>query len=183
MRVAIGKPCGLEHDAEKGEPDAVSGTSAEGSRRGVQALASSSQGRDLGQQLHHVVRQPCETAGARSVLRKRVVHPQEAQHLRQVRLAAAEEAADPRGRLLGLALMADVCLQDSNQSAPVLAFADEVLQLETQRAALVLIQGVGHGRDAVVEERDPVRILLIDIPVLHTSYTPRSSCRVIGTAR
>ena len=183
LRKALREVRGLEHDSEQGEPDAVPGSGPERSRRGVQAVASPPEGRDLRQQLPHVVRQPRESAGAGSVLGEGVVRPQEAQHLRQVRLAAAKEAADPRGRLFGLALMVDVGLQDSDQPAAILALADEVLQLETQRSALVGIQGVGHGRNAVVEERDPIRILLVDVPVLHASYTPGSSCKVMGTAR
>ena len=149
----------------------------------MQTVASPPDGGDLRQQLVHVVRQPRESAGAGFVLGEGVVRPEEAEHFRQVRLAAAEEAADPRGRLLGLTLMVYVGLQDPNQPAPILALADEVLQLEAQRLALVGVQSVGHGRDAVVEERDPIGILPKDVPVLHTSYTPGSSCKVIGTAR
>ena len=86
-----------------------------------------------------------------------------------MRLAAAEEAADPGRRLLRLALVGDVGLENPGEPAPVLALADEVLQLEAQNAAIALLAGVGHGRDAVVRQRDLMRIALVDVLVLHAS--------------
>ena len=100
-----------------------------------------------------------------------------------MRLAAAEEATDPGRRLLRLTLVADVGFQDSNEPAAVLSFADEVIQLEAERAALLFGGGVGHGRDALVQKRDLVRISLVDVPVLHIGYPSQASCAVIGTAR
>ena len=180
---ALRKPGGLEHDAEQGEADAASRPRAERSRGSVQPMSSPAEGRDLPQELPCVVREMREAAGAGPVFGKRVVRPQKAQHLRQVRLAAAEEAADPGGRLLGLALAAEVGLEDPDQPAPILAFAHEVLELEAQGAAFVRGHRVAHGRDAVVEQRDAVGVLPEYVAVLHTPYTPRSSRTVMGTAR
>ena len=100
-----------------------------------------------------------------------------------MRLAAAEEAADPGRRLLGLTLVADVGFQDADEPAAVLSIADEVLQLEAERAALLVGVGVGHGRYTLVQERDLVGIPLVDVPVLHIGYPSQASCAVIGTAR
>ena len=129
------------------------------------------------------MRHPCQTTRTGAIFGKRVIRPQEAQHLCQVRLAAAEEPADPRGRLFGLALIPDVRFEDANEATLILTFTNKMLELETQGAAFVIGPGVGHRRDAVVQQGDLVGISLVDIPIFYTSYTPRSSCKVIGTAR
>ena len=183
LREPLGESGRLEHDAQQGEPDAASRRRTERPRGSVEPIPSPAEGRELSEQLRNVEWQPREAASAGTVFRERVVHPQEAQHFRKVRLAAAEEAADPRGRLLGLTLAAEVGLEDADESASILAFADEVLELEAKGAAFVVRCRVGHGRDTVVEERDSVGVPLVDLPVPHTPYTPRSSRTVIGTAR
>ena len=100
-----------------------------------------------------------------------------------MRFTAAEEPTHPGRRLLGLALVADVGVQNAHEAALIFPFADEVLKLEAQRAALVVGQGVGHSCDAVVQQGDPTGVPLVDVSVFHTSYTPRFSCKVIGIAR
>ena len=182
LGVALGEPRGLEHDPEQRQPDAIPGA-VEGSGRGVQPLPPPAEGGDFGQQFPHVGRQPGKAPGVGAVLGEGVVRPQEAQHLRQVRLAAAEETADPGRRLLRLTLVADVGFKDANEPAAVLPFADEVLQLEAERAALLFGGGVGNGRDALVQKRDLVGVSLENRPVLHIGYPSQSSCAVIGTAR
>ena len=179
---ALGETRGLEDDPEQGEADALPGA-VEGSGRGVQPMPPPAEGGEFRQQFPHVARQPGHAPGLGAVLGEGVVRPQEAQHLRQVRLAAAEEAADPGRRLLRLTLVADVGLQDADEPAAVLSFADEVLQLEAEGAALLVGGGVGDRGDAVVQERDPVGISLVDVPVLHIRYPSQASCAVIGTAR
>ena len=131
----------------------------------------------------YIGRQSGQAPRTRAVFGEGVVGPQEAQHLREVRLTAAEEAADPSRRLFGLALVAGVGVEDADETPLVFTLADKVLQLKAQGTAFVVGQGIGHGRDAVVQQGDLAWIPLIDVPVLHTSYTPRSSCKVIGTAR
>ena len=175
----------LEDDAEQRQPDAVPGTGAQHAGRGVQPAPAPPQGGDLGEQVPHLLRQPRQAARGGAILREREVGPQEAQHLCQMRLAAAEEAADPGRRLLRLALVPEVGLQDADQTAAVLAGADEVAQLEAQDAALVRGRGVGHGGDAVVQQGDLVGVLPVDVPVLQRRCRGihRSSCAVIGTAR
>ena len=123
---ALRQTGGLEDDAEQRQPDAVSGAGAQRAGRGVQPVPAPPQGGDLGEQFPHLVRRPRQAARGGAILREREVRPQEAQHLCQMRLAAAEEAADPRRRLLRLALVPEVGLQDAHQPAAVLTGADEV---------------------------------------------------------
>ena len=183
LRIALGKIRGLEHDSEQRKPDAVTGAGAQRARRRMKPAGTPAQCGDLLEHVLHIGRHSGEASRARAVLRKGVVGPQETQHLREMRLTAAEEAADPGRRLLGLALVAHVGIEDANETPLVLALANEVLQLETQGSALIVGEGVSHRRDAVVQQGDRAGVPLVDIPVLHTSYTPRSSRRVIGTAR
>ena len=96
----------------------------------MQPVALLAQGRNLFQQVLHIVWQPCQTARSSAVFRKCVVRPEEAQHFGKVGLAASEKPTDPGSRLLGLALITDVGIEDANEAALILPFADEVLQFE-----------------------------------------------------
>ena len=183
LRIALGKIRGLEHDSEQRKPDTVAGTGAQGARRRMKPGGAPTQCADLLEHVLHIGRQSGEAARTRPVFREGVVGPQESQHLREVRLAASEEAADPGRRLLGLALVAHVGIEDANETPLVLALANEVFQLEAQGTAIIVSEGVRHRRDAVVQQGDLAGVPLVDIPVPHTSYTPRSSRKVIGTAR
>ena len=183
LRIALGKIRGLEHDTEQRKPDAIAGAGAQRTCRRMKPGGPPTQCGDLLEHVLHIGRQSGEAPRTRAVFREGVVGPQETQHLREVRLTASEEAADPGRRLLGLALVAHVGIEDANETPLVLALANEVLQLEAQGTALIVSEGVGHRRDAVVQQGDLAGVSLVDIPVLHTSYTPRSSCKVIGTAR
>ena len=78
---------------------------------------------------------------------KRVVAPEVLQDSHQVRLAAAEEAADPRRRLLGLAEVAEELIEDPFEPALVLALADEAAELPLQGRPVARVLGVldlGH---------------------------------------
>ena len=100
--------------------------------------------------------------------------------------AAAEEAADPGGGLLRLALMLEVGAENALQALVVLAFADEMLQFETQGAALLLGPRIGHGRHAAVRQGDLVRVPAVDFAVLHVWpvwYVACCSAMLMGTAR
>ena len=105
---------------------------------------------DLLQKVLHIVGQPRETTSARAIIREGVVGPQKTEHLRQMRFTAAEEPTHPSRRLLGLALVADVGVENAHEAALIFTFADEVLELEAQRSPLAVGHGVGHGCDAVV---------------------------------
>jgi hypothetical protein len=83
-----------------------------------------------------VVRQVREAAGARAA-GKLLVDPEGAEHLDEVRLAAAEEAAHPDGLLLLLAEGAEVAVEDPLQAPGVLLFADEGLELPSERLQLL----------------------------------------------
>ena len=92
-------------------------------------------------------------------------------------LAAAEEAADPRGGLFRLALVIEVGLQDANKAAPILAFANEMRELEAQRAAVVLGQRVAHGRHAAVRQGDFRGVALVDVSIAHDPRPPYTPIR------
>ena len=183
LRIALGKICGLEDDTEQRKPNAVAGAGAQRARRRMKPGGALTQCGDFLEHVLHIGRQSGQAPRTRAVFREGVIGPQETQHLREVRLTAAEEAADPGRRLLWLALVTHVGIEDANETPLVLALAHEVLQLEAQRTALVVREGVGHRRDAVVQQGGLAGVPLVDIPVFHPSYTPRSSCKVIGTAR
>ena len=81
---------------------------------------------ELFQQILDLGREVGEAAGPGAV-GKRVVDPQVAQHLHQVGLAAPEEAANPGRRLLRIAEVIEVALEQAHESFLVLALADEGL--------------------------------------------------------
>src|SRR5690606_32899379 len=103
LRVALRKARRLEHNAEQREAHTLAAAGAESTGRGAQATPPLAPGRQFLEQVLHVLRQVCETAGGGAVLFEGVVDPEIAQHLDEVRLAAAEEAADPGGGLLRVA--------------------------------------------------------------------------------
>ena len=168
LRIACRQVLGSEQDAQEGQTHTAARAGAKGAGGGVQALAAPAEGGKLRQRIPHIVGQPRQAAGAGAVFREAEVRPQEAQHLRQVGLAAAEEAANPSGGLFRLILMMEVGTENALQARMVLAFADEMLQLEAQGAALLLRPRIGHGRNPAVRQGDLVWVPAVNVAVLHT---------------
>ena len=96
----------------------------------MQPVTPLAQSRNLFQQVLHIVWQPCQAARSSAVFRERVVRPEEAQYFGKVGLAASEKPADPGSWLFGLSLITDVGIENANETALILPFADEVLKFE-----------------------------------------------------
>ena len=158
---------GLEDDAQQGQTHFVAGTRPElacGSMQGAMALA-------LGAELLQLFEHACGELGQAAsggTIGELVVGPQCAQHLGQVRLAAAVKARNPDPRLLAARVQVQQKLvEDGLQAFFVLAVADEGLQLIAQdglRCLRVVFRNLGH---AVVDKAVLLGGLVVDIPVQH----------------
>ena len=115
-----------------------------------------------------------------------VVGPKGAQHLGQMRLAAAVEARDPDAGLfvLGVEVQQEL-LEDGFHALLILAVADERFEFvaqDGQSGGGVIFGNLGH---AVVDEAIFLRCLGVDVPVEHGG--PRLGfvryCSVFGQKR
>ena len=75
-----------------------------------------------------------------------------------MRLAGAEEAADPNAGLLRLIQVAKVCAEDAAQTFGVLAIADEVGQFVTQGVQFSRCLAAGDFGDTLIEQRVGTRV-------------------------
>jgi hypothetical protein len=124
-RQVFGEPHGQEDDACEAQAHAAH-TRLHGAAGAVQPDALFSAGAEFFQQVCDVLRQGRQTAGA-DPAGQREVGPQVTQDLDQVGLAAAVEAADP-GRLLFLAEVVQVALEDLGEPRLVFALTNEGVQ-------------------------------------------------------
>jgi len=100
-----------------------------------------------------------------------------------VRLAATEEAGNPRWRrFVLLAQRIDEGLQDSAQALFVMALADEGFEFEAQGLSLLLVERLIDFGDALVFQREGVDVLVEQVAVAHGLFHRRDQ-QVIGTAR
>ncbi len=131
-RVLLRQAHGLEQDAQQGHAHGfVARAGAQCARRRVQAAVALRLDAELLELVAHALWQVRDTPRGGAIV-KRTVHPQRPQHLDQVRLARAEEAADPHPRLLRLVDVLEIGLQYVDQALLVLAIADEGVQLIPQ---------------------------------------------------
>ena len=112
---------------------------------------------------------------------ERGVHPQVGEHLQEVRLAAAEEAADPCGILLRGVEVREIAIENALEGVAELPVADEGLELRAQLFPGRLIGGVYNARLPVVGEPRRARVAVEHLVDLHKADPP--SCRVIPWAR
>ena len=108
------------------------------------------------------------------------IGPEVLEHLDQVRLAGAEEPADPNARLLALVQVAQIGAEDANQAIGILAVADEVDEFVAQGVEFGGRLAARHLRDALVEQRVGTWVFLVNLKVLHGRTS--TSLAVIGTA-
>ena len=121
-----------------------------------------------------------QTARGRSV-GERGVHPQVGEHLQEVRLAAAEEAADPRGVLLRRAEVREIAIENALEGVAELPVADEGLELRPQLFPGRLVGSVDDARLPVVGEPRRARVAIEHLVDLHKAGPP--PCSVIPWAR
>ena len=95
------------------------------------------------------------------------VAPKVAQHLQEMRLAAAEEAADPSAPLAGPVHIVEERPDDPLDAVRVLALADEGRKLAAQLLHHLRVLPVGDARLALVDERVRCGVALEDILDLH----------------
>ena len=179
QRVLLGKPDRLEHDIEQLEPHIVPGTRSELSRRGVQTAQPASRSAELFELIADVGGEVDDTPGGRAI-GERHVHPQGPEHLHQVRLAAAVEAAHPDAGLLGLIEIAQIGVQDAPHPLGVFTVAHEGLELVPESAHLGIGSTIGNLCDTIVQQSVLGRVFGKDLSVFHHASAP--SCAVMGTA-
>jgi hypothetical protein len=104
-----------------------------------------------------------------------------AQHLQQMRLAAAEEAAHPGAALARPPEIVQERTNDLLDAVRVLPFTHKGRQLTAELGKRAFALTVGNPRLSLIDERVSSWIALQDILDLHAH--PPSPCSVIGTAR
>jgi hypothetical protein len=111
-------------------------------------------GVELAQEFAQLVRHGGDDGSRGRAIWKGGVLPQMAQHLEQVRLAAAEEAADPCGFLVGLAQTVEVRADDPLHAVGVLAFAHERREFAAQLFERLCVLAVDDPRLPLVDQRE-----------------------------
>ena len=100
----------------------------------------------------------------------RRVLPEMTQHLEQVRLATAKEAADPSCFLIGLANAIEVGTDDFLNAVGVLAFAHESGELTAQLCKGLFVVAIDESRLPLIDQRKRSRI-----PLQNVFYLPHST--------
>lgn len=135
---------------------------------------------ELAQQTAHLVGHQGHQAARRRAVRELRVGPQVARHLQQVRLAAAEEPADPRGLLACLGEVGQERRQEALDAVGVLALAHERRQLAAQLLEDLLVRLVGDAGLPLVHQGVGRGISLKDVFDLHIALP--ALWIVMGTA-
>ena len=155
-------------------PDVVHAIAEKRSRGGHRRLAGApGVGIELAELRLDLVGQPSahQAAGRRAVL-EGGVHPEMGQHLEQVGLAAAEEAADPRRVLPGRSQVGEVAVEDALEGVAELAVTDEGLDLRAELRPSLRVGGVGDSGLAVVGETTGPRVAIEQLVDLHGPVPP-----------
>ena len=121
-----------------------------------------------------------ETAG-RAPIGKLRVPPEVREHLQQVRLAAAEEAADPGRVLFRSAEVREIAIHDALQRIAELPVAYERLQLGPQLVQRQLFRRIDNTCLSVVGEPGGARVAIEHVVDVHKTAPP--SCSVTPWAR
>ena len=186
LRDPGGEAAGFQEDRERRDSHLLV-AAEQGSRGGEQRLPrAAGAGVEFREVRLDVFRQAAgdEASGLRAVVERRV-HPEMREHLQQVRLAAAEEAADPGGLLPAAAEVGEEPFEDALQTVGEAAVADEGLQFGAEGAFAGFVRGVADPRLPLVGERGGARVPLeefVDLRSLRGHGQP-SSCRVMACAR
>ncbi len=182
LRILRGQAAGAEQNRQHAVPDVIDAAAEQrpGGRHGrppgpVRVGVQLAELRlDLvGQAAAH------QAAGRRPVGERRV-HPQVGEHLQQVRLAAAEEAADPGRVLLRGPEVREVAVENALQGVAELPVADEGLELGPQFLQRRPVGDVYYPRLPVVGEPRRARVAVEHLVELHRAGPP--PCSVIISA-
>src|SRR5262249_19443398 len=122
-----------------------------------------------------------QVTGCGAVFREPIIRPEVTENLDEMRLAAAVKATDPDSGLLRFVEVFQEGFEDADQPPLVLAFADERLQLEAQRAALFRIFDVCNLGDTVIEQVEGAGVFEENFPIFHSRLAPWYG--VMGIAR
>ena len=157
-RVLLGQAGRAEDHAENRLPDTVVGAGEECAGGGEQAAVAATGLVEFGEVGADLLRHLGHDAAGRGAVGERRVGPEVGEHLEQVALAAAEEAANPDRLLRRVAQVAEVLREDAVESAGKLPLADEHLQLAAQFGHDPLVGLVSKAGLAVVDQRLPRRV-------------------------
>ena len=183
LGVLRGPATGTEQNRQHGVPDVIDAAPEHGSGgRHGRPPRPVRVGVELAKLGPHLVGQPAanQTAGRRPV-GELGVDPQVGEHLQEVRLAAAEEAADPRRVLLRGSEVGEIAVENALERVAELPVADERLELGPQLRHRRLVRVVGDARLPAVGEPRRARIAIECFVDLHGTGPP--PCSVIPCAR
>ena len=183
LGILRGPAAGAEQNRQHGVPDVIDAAPEHGSGgRHGRPPRPVRVGVQLAKLSLNLVGQPAtnQTAGGRPV-GEPGVHPQVGEHLQEVRLAAAEEAADPRRLLLRGPEAREIAVENALKRVAELPVADEGLELGPQLLHGRLVGLVCDARLPAVGEPCRARIAIERFVNLHGAGPP--PCSVIPWAR
>ena len=111
-----------------------------------------------------------ETTGSRAVV-EGGVHPKMGEHLEQVRLAAAEEAADPSGLLSRGPQVRQIAVEDALDGVFELTSADEGLKFCPEFGGRPLVYLGANLRLAIVGKSRSARVAVEELVDLHGNHS------------
>ena len=179
LGVLVWKPDASEKDAKHGLPNEIRAPAwqAAGCRgQPSRALAGCV---EFSERASQIVRHGRHEASRGRTVRKDRVDPQVSQHLQEVRLAATEEPADPRGLLARVREVLEKRLDDPGDPVCILPFADEGAQFGLELCNRSLIALVGDPRLALIDEG--LRGIALK-QILNRHAVSPVPCKVIGMA-
>ena len=180
LRVLVRKPDAAQEHGEDRHPDVVRRPAGQRSGRGEQAACALARGVELAKEAAKVIWHRWHEAASRRTIGKLRVGPEVAQHLQKMRLAAAEEPADPRRLLAGLGDVPQIRGEDPLKAVRVLPLADERRQLAAQLFEDLVVRLVGDARLPLIHQGMRGGISLKDVLDFHDE--PPALSIEIGTA-
>ena len=158
---------GTKQQPEDGEAHMVGAAAGQRTGRGHEAAGAPSGNIKLAQQCGQILGNRWNQAPRRRPVGEFGVAPKVAEHLQEVRLAAAEEAADPSAPLAGPAQIVEERADDPLDAVRILTLTDEGREFAAQLLRYLLVLPVGDARLALVDEGMRRGIPLEDILDLH----------------
>ena len=181
LRVLFRQARCAKHDAQDRESNLVGRAARQRARGRDQPAGATTSRVELAEQFAQFIRQRGHQRPCTGSIGECGVLPEVAQHLQQVRLAAAEEPADPHRLLVGLSKAVQKRANDLLDAVGVLTLANESGKFASQFLERSLVLDVDDARLPLVHQWVGRRVALQDLVDLHSDAP--SPCKVMGTAK
>jgi hypothetical protein len=149
-----------QQNGEYCQTDIIGGAARERASGGDQTTRALSRGVQFTKEGTKVFRDRRHKASGGGTIGKASVLPQVAEHLQQVRLAAAEKPAHPCAALTRFADIVEEGANDLLNAIRVLPLADECLKLATQLGLRTFVAAVRNARLALIHQGMRCRVAL-----------------------